>query len=228
MKKILFLFCFLPLMSFGQKDTIFIDSVSLIQYSGGFQPQKTLNYTKSEPKQKFRLKFRKKEEVKHEEVELDSIQKLAQKYPNYDANRDMPLPINSVMILDKNGKFHPTAKWETYQSFPVDSAMHLLYILTCNIEPWTYHTEISVDKNGVADTTVVTRRRIKKPGGKCFYPGLGILVWSKGEIITFYSVCFSCSRVTEGSSEGYGYDYNDCIYIMALREEIERLAFSFQ
>lgn len=183
MKIILFLFCFLPILSFGQGDTILIDSITLIKYNGSVE-KKSLGYESEKI-------FNRKGDV----IEL---------YPNYDANRDMPLPVQDKTILDENGKFHPSVKWETYQTFSIDSTTRLLEILNCEIP-------VDVEQTGM-----------------CFAPSLGILVWSKGEIITFYSVCFDCLNVAEGASDNYPPNFKSCIDIDLLKTEIERLGYSLK
>lgn len=61
-----------------------------------------------------------------------------------------------------------------------------------------------------------------------FLPVPLIMVWSKGEIITFYSVCFECLNVAEGASNIYLSNFKFCINIDLLKEEIERLGYSLK
>jgi hypothetical protein len=210
MKNLIFIFFLLPISIFGQTE-ISVDSVSLIEYDGS-SSKKEIGY-KTVSKNRIFKNFN------HKKLnpEQNSTEELTKDYPNYDKDRDMPLPVFTKTILDSAGRFHPTAKWKTYRTFPSDSVAFLLDILNCKISE--IDTVRTIDDLG--NETLTFRHRPPQQTGMCFAPGLGILIWSKGEIIDFYSVCFYCSNVAKGADNGYYFE--SCIYIDDLKMEVERL-----
>jgi hypothetical protein len=211
MKNLMFIFILLPIFIFGQTE-INVDSVSLIEYSGSY-PEKKLGYQTVSKDGIFKKNNRKKSTV-----EQSPKKELSEEYPNYDKDRDMPLPVLDKTILDSEGRFHPSAKWETYQTFPSDSVAFLLDILNCKIpEIDTIRTA-----DDLGNEILTFRHREPQQTGMCFDPRLGILIRSKGEIVDFYSVCFKCSSVKKGVDNGYNFE--DCIFIDDLKMEIKRLS----
>ncbi|MFK7949783.1 MAG: hypothetical protein AB8G11_19490 [Saprospiraceae bacterium] len=230
MKKIVFLFCFLPIFSFGQTITLEIDSVSLVRYNGS---------NKSKPKPKPKPKQGKKhEDIKYSKQEIDTLRvrypKAKYLSPYDDMYRNKTILFRGGQgILDKNGRFHPKTKKETYQTFPADSIKYLLEILDCKaIEKGKIvgrDTTYTVDEKGdTIQDIIITMTLSNRPPLKCYAPGLGVLLWSKGRIITFYSVCFNCNGIVEGPIINYQLEYKRCINLDLLKEEIEELGYSLK
>ena len=219
----------MPILSFGQTITVEIDSVSLVRYSGSSKPR-------PKPKPVFQGKLH--EDIKVTQAEREIILKnrhdeLLSKYPNYNEERNMPLNRISITILNKEDKYHPTAKWETYYTFPSDSIKYLLKILDCRAieeeEITAIDTIYTVDEKGDTIRDIIFTKTISnRPHAMCYAPGLGVLLWSKGRIVTFYSVCFGCNNVAEGPSQGHRPEFKRCINIHLLKEGIERLGYSLE
>lgn len=218
MKNLIFIFLLLPISIFGQTE-ISVDSVSLIEYNGG-RTKKQLGYQTISNDGILKKVNREKSNI-----EQSLKAELSEDYPNYDKNRDMPLPVRTNTILDSKGRFHPSAKWETYRTFPSDSVAFLLDILNCKISMIKSIDTVSQTLNELGDTVLVTEISYRTPSvsAMCFIPRLGIFIWSKGEIVDFYSVCFECSNVAKGTNDGYMREYQRCIYIDDLKMEVERL-----
>lgn len=197
MKNLLLLFCLLPIIGFSQSDSIRIDSVSLVSYEGFYQ-KKVVAYRSLRISNISLIDDNKRSLMERKQDK--KIQQNKNPYPNYNASRDMPLPANTLEIIDKQGRFHPSVKWETYQTFGSDSIKHLVDILTCN----------------VAEETPIT--------GMCFRPRLGILVWSAGEIVTSYSVCFECKQIKTSSNDAR-FSNNCEINQRLLKAEVSRLGY---
>lgn len=219
MKKLLLIFLLFPVFVFGQANTITIDSVSIVEYSGYIprtskpKPKKTLSRSLS-----ITIDDAKKSTTEVKATNDRYQQRLRADFPNYNAERDMPLPIRHKTILDKEGRFHPSTKWETYQTFNADSAALLIDILDCNLSRFdtVYTTEVD------GSQTMKVRMRSKRAGAMCFSPGLAVLCWSEGKITTFYSICFHCHNVAEGPKNR---EYKNCILINALEEEVKQLGY---
>lgn len=221
MKKLLLIFLLLPVLSFSQDTSVTIDSISLITYNGSSSSKKSPVLSRSIAVVN--------EDYKSSAAEIAAkelrIQKeLLKEYPNYDAERDMPLPIQTKMILDKNGKFHPSARWETYQTFAVDSVAFLVDILNCAV-PSTYGMDSIKTIDALGNETVIVSHRKPTVSAMCFAPDLGILVWSKDKITTFYSVCFYCSNVKESAANTSVQNFKDCIYLDLLEDEVKALGY---
>lgn len=218
MKNIIFIFLLLPIYIFGQTE-ISVDSVSFIKYSG-YAP---INPKPKPPTYKiYKTYDHKNSERENATYEKKAYEKFLEKYPNYIEGRDMR-EVRTQTILDSKGRFHPSAKWETYRTFPSDSAAFLLDILNCKISMIKNIDTVSQTINELGDTVLVTNISYRTPSASamCFNPRLGILIWSKGEIVDFYSVCFECSNVAKGADNGYYFE--SCIFIDDLKKEVERL-----
>ena len=227
MKKILFLFCFLPILSFGQTITVEIDSVTLIRYSGG-------NKSKPKPKPIPKPRQRKKhEDVKYSKQAIDTLRvRYPQKkiHSSYDTIKQNNIPpFRGKTIMDKNGRFHPRIKKDTYRTYLADSVIDIIKILDCKEVDRgivSIDTVYTIDEKGdTIQDIFVTRTVSSGTGSMCYAPGLGILLWSKDRIVTFYSVCFHCNNVAEGPSESYRPEFKRCINLEFLREEIEELGY---
>ena len=164
MKTLTIIFLLLPVLSFGQTK-VNIDSVSLIKYDGSSQKKTNPYYlsTSNDDSKQSNTKSTISQQNKENDFTKD--------FPNYNKDRDMPLPVQTKRILDSKGRFHPTAKWETYQTFPPDSIGFLLDILYCNLP--MKDTIWTIDKSG-NQTLPIEYKKYRT--GMCFSPGLGILI----------------------------------------------------
>jgi len=174
--------------------------------------------------------------------DIDSLKKvrtiereklLDKRWPNKKVGRDMLRPPGTQTIINKNGLYYPNVKWNTYRSFPKDSVLNILGILNCDLheiinEYRVMDTIFLVDGSIKIDTSLIQSYNYHSAGSMCFAPGFGIVLWSKGEILQLYSICFGCSRTAVGYKDrnkaGY-YHYQRCIDLEYLKSELKEMGY---